>query len=200
MECLLSDTNLCILTLKSHGCVRLCDQGTYHPGKGACPVRGAPLKGPGDRSSREAVGRVPGGGSPPWHLNPGMYTHTQNHSCRRFLSHPLHVLAPSDESCGAALFPPFYEISLSDCNLTWDRGWHTLSDFTTSSGALITRLKVCMRVCVCVCVCVCVRVYTSCYFYSVNKSCLTLFDPMKCRISGFPVLYYLPEFAQIHGH
>ena len=32
------------------------------------------------------------------------------------------------------------------------------------------------------------------------QSCLTLFDPMNCRISGFPVLHYLPEFAQIHGH
>ena len=65
LQCLLSERHLCILTLKSHGCVRLCDQGTHHPGKGDCLVRGAPLKGPGDRSSREAVRRVPGGGSSP---------------------------------------------------------------------------------------------------------------------------------------
>ena len=34
----------------------------------------------------------------------------------------------------------------------------------------------------------------------VPKSCLTLCDPMDCNTSGFPVLLYLPEFAQIHVH
>ena len=35
---------------------------------------------------------------------------------------------------------------------------------------------------------------------SVAKSCLTLCNPMDCRMPGFPVLHYLPEFAQIHVH
>ena len=30
------------------------------------------------------------------------------------------------------------------------------------------------------------------------KSCLTFCDPMDCSMPGFPVLYYLPEFAQTH--
>ena len=33
---------------------------------------------------------------------------------------------------------------------------------------------------------------------SVSKSCLTLRDPMDCSMLGFPVLHYLPEFAQTH--
>ena len=33
---------------------------------------------------------------------------------------------------------------------------------------------------------------------SVIKSCPTLCDPMNCSTSGFSVLHYLPEFAQIH--
>ena len=42
---------------------------------------------------------------------------------------------------------------------------------------------------------------TPCYCYcSVSKSCLTLCDPMNCIMSGFLVLYYLPEFAQTHVH
>ena len=35
---------------------------------------------------------------------------------------------------------------------------------------------------------------------SVSKSCLILCDPMDCSTPGFPVLHYLPEFAQIHVH
>ena len=35
---------------------------------------------------------------------------------------------------------------------------------------------------------------------SLPKSCLTLCDPMDCRMPGFPVLHHLPEFAQIHVH
>ena len=34
--------------------------------------------------------------------------------------------------------------------------------------------------------------------FSVAKSCLTLCDPIYCNMSGFPVLHYLLEFAQIH--
>ena len=33
---------------------------------------------------------------------------------------------------------------------------------------------------------------------SVAKSYLTLCDPMDCNMPGFPVLHYLPEFAQTH--
>ena len=41
--------------------------------------------------------------------------------------------------------------------------------------------------------------YTCCYC-SVPKLCLTLCDPMDCSMPGFPVLHYLPEFAQTHVH
>ena len=34
----------------------------------------------------------------------------------------------------------------------------------------------------------------------VTKSCPTLCDLMDCSMSGFPVLHYLPEFAQTHVH
>ena len=35
---------------------------------------------------------------------------------------------------------------------------------------------------------------------SVTKLCPTLCDPMDCSMPGFPVLHYLPEFAQTHVH
>ena len=35
---------------------------------------------------------------------------------------------------------------------------------------------------------------------SVTKLCPALRDPMDCSSAGFPVLNYLPEFAQIHVH
>ena len=35
---------------------------------------------------------------------------------------------------------------------------------------------------------------------SVAMSHLTLRDPMNCSTPGFPVLHYLPEFAQAHVH
>ena len=35
---------------------------------------------------------------------------------------------------------------------------------------------------------------------SVTKSCPTLCNPIDCSMPGFPVLHYLPEFAQIHVH
>ena len=38
------------------------------------------------------------------------------------------------------------------------------------------------------------------YCCSVAKSCQTLCDPMECSMPGFPVLHYLPEFAQTHVH
>ena len=36
--------------------------------------------------------------------------------------------------------------------------------------------------------------------YSVTQSYLTLCDLMDCSTPGFPVLHYLPEFAQAHVH
>ena len=36
-------------------------------------------------------------------------------------------------------------------------------------------------------------------FHSL-KSCLTLWNLLNCSTPGFPVLYYLLEFAQIHVH
>ena len=35
---------------------------------------------------------------------------------------------------------------------------------------------------------------------SVNKSCLTLFDPIDFSTPGFPVLHHLLQFAQTHVH
>ena len=35
---------------------------------------------------------------------------------------------------------------------------------------------------------------------SVTQSCPTLCHPIDCRAPNFPVLHYLPEFAQIHVH
>ena len=35
--------------------------------------------------------------------------------------------------------------------------------------------------------------------YVVAQSCRTLCEPMNCSTSGFPVLYYLLEFAQTHA-
>ena len=49
-----------------------------------------------------------------------------------------------------------------------------------------------MQLCVCVCVCCCCC--------SITKSCPTLCNPMNCSTPGFPVLHYLPEFAQTHIH
>ena len=34
----------------------------------------------------------------------------------------------------------------------------------------------------------------------IVQSCLTLWDPMDCSKSGFPVLHHLPEFALTHVH
>ena len=38
------------------------------------------------------------------------------------------------------------------------------------------------------------------HFSSVTQSCPTLWDPMDCRIPGFPVHHQLPELAQTHVH
>ena len=39
-----------------------------------------------------------------------------------------------------------------------------------------------------------------CCCCSVTQSCMTVCDPMECSIPAFPVLHYLPEFAQILSH
>ena len=39
-----------------------------------------------------------------------------------------------------------------------------------------------------------------CCCCSVAKSCLTLCDLVDCSIPRFPILHYLPEFAQTHVH
>ena len=44
------------------------------------------------------------------------------------------------------------------------------------------------------------RSLTICCCCSGAKSCPTLCDPMNCSTPGFPVLHYLPEFAQTHVH
>ena len=38
------------------------------------------------------------------------------------------------------------------------------------------------------------------YVFVVQLSCPTLCDPMDCSTPGFPVIHYLPEFAQTHVH
>ena len=44
------------------------------------------------------------------------------------------------------------------------------------------------------------RSLTICCCCSGAKSCPTLCDPMNCSTPGFPVLHYLPEFAETHVH
>ena len=39
-----------------------------------------------------------------------------------------------------------------------------------------------------------------CSVVHVAKSRLSLCDPMDCSTPGFPILQYLPEFAQTHVH
>ena len=42
--------------------------------------------------------------------------------------------------------------------------------------------------------------HSMCTLRAVAKSCLTLFDPINCRMLGFRILHYLPQFAQTHVH
>ena len=41
---------------------------------------------------------------------------------------------------------------------------------------------------------------SNCYCRSVSKSCLTLHNPIDCRMPGFLVLHYFLEFAQTEVH
>ena len=45
-----------------------------------------------------------------------------------------------------------------------------------------------------------VDAYALLIYCSVAKSCPTLCDPVDCSMPGYPVLHYLPEFAQTHVH
>ena len=38
------------------------------------------------------------------------------------------------------------------------------------------------------------------FLQMVTQSCLILYDPMDCSMPGFPVLHYVPDFAQTHIH
>ena len=40
----------------------------------------------------------------------------------------------------------------------------------------------------------------NCFCCSVASLCPAVFDPRDCSKPGFPVLHYLPEFAQTHVH
>ena len=44
------------------------------------------------------------------------------------------------------------------------------------------------------------RVWNLCCYCSVAQSFLILWDLINCSTRGFPVLHYLPEFAQTHVH
>ena len=44
------------------------------------------------------------------------------------------------------------------------------------------------------------RNHTKWCYYSVTKLWPTLCEPVDCSTPGFPVLHYLPEFAQTHVH
>ena len=45
-----------------------------------------------------------------------------------------------------------------------------------------------------------ITVQWTCCCCSVTQLCPILCDPMVCSTPGFPVLHYVPEFAQTHVH
>ena len=101
------------------------------------------------------------------------------------------------KSLSSLLFPLGLEeltgIVLQQCSVDLRRSWGIVTlgvQVFLLAWAIcrVLRVTLVMQECVCVCVCVCVC--------SVTKSCLTLWDPMKCSMPGFPVLHYLPEFVK----
>ena len=46
----------------------------------------------------------------------------------------------------------------------------------------------------------CMTLTMSCGSCSIAQSCLTIWDPMDCSTSGFPVLHHLPGLVQAHVH
>ena len=67
------------------------------------------------------------------------------------------------------------------------KSWTWLSDWTVSFSSHVTDLSWMNFVCICLC-------------YLVNKPGPFFCDPMDCRAPCFPVLHYLPQFAQTHVH
>ena len=57
-----------------------------------------------------------------------------------------------------------------------------------------------MDTCVCMAECLCCSPESITTLLIVVELCPTLCDPMNCSMSGFPVLHYLPDFAQTHVH
>ena len=65
------------------------------------------------------------------------------------------------------------------------------SNLNSKTPMQVGKRKFLFMVCICglsICNCCCCR--------PVIQSCPTLRDPMDCSTPGFPVLHYLPEFAQ----
>ena len=65
------------------------------------------------------------------------------------------------------------------------RDCHPVSYSLTNSNILLNHMLMLTYILVC---------------YSVTKLCPTLCNPMDCSPPGFPILHYLPEFAQTHVH
>ena len=98
------------------------------------------------------------------------------------------MILEEGETCGSQLFQAFCSPPV----------WRSATDYTSMS--LIMNAYCCMpMIWGVVCYVAIADWYNVCY-YSVAKSCLTLWDPIDCSMPGFPVLHYLPEFAQIHVH
>ena len=56
-----------------------------------------------------------------------------------------------------------------------------------------TQTFLCKLLCIYKCsICLCILWF--------KESCSIIFDPMDCSTPDFPVLHYLPEFAQTHVH
>ena len=92
------------------------------------------------------------------------------------------------ETCGSQLFQAFCSPPV----------WWSATDYTSLS--LIMNAYCCMSmIWGVVCYVAIADWYNVCYC-SVAKSCLIFWDPIDCSMPDFPVLHYLPEFAQIHVH
>ena len=92
------------------------------------------------------------------------------------------------ETCGSQLFQAFCSPPV----------WRSATDYTSLN--LIMNAYCCMSmIWGLVCYVAIADWYNVCCC-SVAKSCLTLWDPIDCSMPGFPVLHYLPEFAQTHVH
>ena len=78
----------------------------------------------------------------------------------------------------------FYLCFRSWCAYFFQEGFLTLRwDLSTTHSYSVSHVVFCFGCCC-----------------AVASLCLSLCEPMDCSTSGFPVLYYLPEFAQIQVH